>query len=190
MRQRDDTKAGVIFRATLRLVSSLGLAGVSMDAIARESGMATGTVYIYFKNKEELLRALYEETLELPAKIYFEGYDAKDPFKAGFKKVWFNMVQFHQEHIEELIFQEQYLRSFYMDEATRKAFAQQSKPLLELIDKGKKEWILKEVDAQLLLAFIRGFIREIMANSRFSAKPLSRDMLEKAFSLCWDGMKA
>jgi hypothetical protein len=35
------------------------VAGVTMGEIAREAGMATGTLYIYFKNKEELINYLF-----------------------------------------------------------------------------------------------------------------------------------
>ncbi|MFN2557140.1 MAG: TetR/AcrR family transcriptional regulator [Nitriliruptorales bacterium] len=38
-----------------------GLAGLSVPAVARESGVSVPTVYRYFKSREELLRGLAEE---------------------------------------------------------------------------------------------------------------------------------
>ncbi|MBS1565823.1 MAG: helix-turn-helix transcriptional regulator, partial [Bacteroidetes bacterium] len=55
MKPKDDTKIEQIFAATLRLVEEIGVAGITMRQIAREAGMATGTLYIYFKDKESLI---------------------------------------------------------------------------------------------------------------------------------------
>ena len=42
--------------ATLRVVSRKGLASATMQEIADEAGVAKGTIYIYFKGREDLLR--------------------------------------------------------------------------------------------------------------------------------------
>jgi AcrR family transcriptional regulator len=41
-----------------------GFAGVTMAEIAREAGLAKGTVYLYFKTKEELFLALLDRELD------------------------------------------------------------------------------------------------------------------------------
>ena len=55
MKPRDENKILDIYRATLELVKETGLAGITMGQIAKEAGLATGTVYIYFNNKEDLI---------------------------------------------------------------------------------------------------------------------------------------
>jgi AcrR family transcriptional regulator len=40
-----------------------GLAGTTVDGIARSAGVAKGTVYLYYKSKEEILRHVLEEDL-------------------------------------------------------------------------------------------------------------------------------
>ncbi|MBS9535876.1 TetR/AcrR family transcriptional regulator [Mycobacterium sp. M1] len=57
-RRRDILDAGW---ATLR---ENGLAGLQMREVARRSGVALGTVYLYFSNKESLYTALYAERME------------------------------------------------------------------------------------------------------------------------------
>ena len=37
-----------------------GLAGTTVDGIARRAGLAKGTVYLYFKSKDEVLRTINE----------------------------------------------------------------------------------------------------------------------------------
>jgi TetR/AcrR family transcriptional regulator, fatty acid metabolism regulator protein len=50
-RYRRDT----IQSAAQRVIARRGLAGSSMDAIAREAGVAKGTLYLYFKDRDDLL---------------------------------------------------------------------------------------------------------------------------------------
>ena len=53
MRVKDFSKIDIVFKATLRLIQTQGIAGITMSKIAKESTLATGTLYIYFKNKEK-----------------------------------------------------------------------------------------------------------------------------------------
>jgi AcrR family transcriptional regulator len=48
--RRDTIKA-----AAQRVIARRGLAGSSMDAIAKEAGVAKGTLYLYFKDRDDLL---------------------------------------------------------------------------------------------------------------------------------------
>ncbi len=50
-----------IQEAALRVISRHGLAGATMQAIADEAGIAKGTIYLYFRNRE----ALVEQTAEV-----------------------------------------------------------------------------------------------------------------------------
>ena len=50
-----DFRTGEILRAARRVIGEVGFEEASMDRIAHEAGVAKGTIYLYFRNKEELL---------------------------------------------------------------------------------------------------------------------------------------
>lgn len=50
--------------AASRVVASTGLAGATMDAIAAEAGIAKGTIYLYFENREDLINKTADHALE------------------------------------------------------------------------------------------------------------------------------
>ena len=57
---RPDRAAAV--RAALRkLVAERGFHGASMSAVASEAGVATGTAYVHYASKDELVHAAYLE---------------------------------------------------------------------------------------------------------------------------------
>lgn len=58
-RRRDD-----VLDAARRLCIGSDMSALSMDAIAREAGLAKGTLYLYFQTKEQLFLALLEQDME------------------------------------------------------------------------------------------------------------------------------
>jgi AcrR family transcriptional regulator len=59
-----EAKRAAILDAALRLFSQYGYRRTSIDDIAREAEIAKGTVYLSFKSKEEIFRALCESLIE------------------------------------------------------------------------------------------------------------------------------
>lgn len=53
-----------ILEATRTVFDQHGLEGVSMDRIAQEAELAKGTVYLYFKSREELIMALITHEMD------------------------------------------------------------------------------------------------------------------------------
>src|SRR5512139_1553180 len=56
-------KRNRILRAAIRIFSQKGFFNSKVSEIARASGVADGTIYLYFKNKDDLLISLFEEKM-------------------------------------------------------------------------------------------------------------------------------
>ena len=61
---RPTDKAAAILVAALRLIAQAGLHATPTATIAREAGVAHGTLFLYFPTKEALFNALYLELLD------------------------------------------------------------------------------------------------------------------------------
>jgi AcrR family transcriptional regulator len=59
-----------ILAAALRLFNEQGTAAVSTNHIANELGMSPGNLYYHFRNKEEIIRALFEQQFALWDVLY------------------------------------------------------------------------------------------------------------------------
>lgn len=53
-----------ILEAAVEVIAEKGLHETTIDEIAQRAGVAKGTVYLYFKNKESLLASLMQVGLE------------------------------------------------------------------------------------------------------------------------------
>ncbi|MPW24414.1 TetR family transcriptional regulator [Alkalibaculum sp. M08DMB] len=61
MRTKDDEKQKSIKNAVIKLILERGFHGTSISKIAKLAGISPATVYIYYENKEEMMRDIYEE---------------------------------------------------------------------------------------------------------------------------------
>src|ERR1700730_11755590 len=70
-----------ILEAARRIFASLGYAGTNVEEIAKEAGMAKGTVYLYFKSKEEVFAAVLASDWECLTHKTIEGMSAAKTFE-------------------------------------------------------------------------------------------------------------
>jgi AcrR family transcriptional regulator len=187
---RDENKINDIYAATLKLVKANGLAGTTMQAVAKEAGLATGTLYIYFANKEELITRLFDVCVKNTASNIFGNYNPADPFKVGFRTIWDNMLQHRVSHFGESIFIEQCFHSPFVDEDSKITLKKMFEPLLDLLERGKKEHLIKKEDNFWLMAFVGGTINEMAKRIIYFNKKQTKEVQNTIFQLCWDGIKA
>ncbi len=64
MRKKDDEKQNSIKKSVVQLILQEGFQGTSISKIAKLAGVSPATVYIYYQNKEEMLRDIYQEYAE------------------------------------------------------------------------------------------------------------------------------
>jgi AcrR family transcriptional regulator len=185
---KDDTKTEQVYAATLKLVEEMGVAGVTMRRVARKAKVATGTLYIYFKDKDELMNAVFKDCHQSSVRMYFKGYDADEPFLTGLKKILTNIIRHRIENFEKAVFLEQCYHSPFITKSTREMSHRLMRPLYQLLERGKREKKIKKLDTFLLLTFMIGSITEIVRYARYNGKPFTAKRVEEIFELCWQGI--
>jgi TetR/AcrR family transcriptional regulator, fatty acid metabolism regulator protein len=58
---KDDSKHKRIIRAAVKVFAEKGFYNSRVSEIAKEANVADGTIYLYFKNKDDILISLFEE---------------------------------------------------------------------------------------------------------------------------------
>ena len=97
-------KRGALLAAALRLIARAGLHATPTAAVAREAGVAAGTLFLYFPSKEALVNALYldllaEQHAAAAADAPPEGAEGGDPREALWRS-WHGLARWHLDHPE------------------------------------------------------------------------------------------
>lgn len=189
MRTKDDKKQEALFLATVKTVNEIGFAASSVSKIAREAGVSPATLYIYFKNKEDLLVSTYVEIkLDMGAAM-LEGFDANQPLYDIFHKVWHNTFAYVTQNRDEFRYAEQFSNSPYSEQVDKSRVMAAFQPLVLAVQKGIEQKILKYVDQDMFGAFMFHPIM-VLSNPRHCVGFETSDSnVEQAFRMAWDAVK-
>ena len=88
MRTRDDNKIEAIFNEALDMIVEEGFDGFSMQKLARAARVSPATIYIYFKDREDLLLQLYTRECKKYFDYILEDFDPEMNFATGMAQQW------------------------------------------------------------------------------------------------------
>jgi AcrR family transcriptional regulator len=87
-RPKSEDKRNAILDAAMRLFAERGLTAAPTSEISKQAGIAEGTLFTYFKTKDDLINALYREIkLEL-ADAMMSDFPRKQNLRTRLRHVW------------------------------------------------------------------------------------------------------
>jgi TetR/AcrR family transcriptional regulator, multidrug resistance operon repressor len=192
MRNKDETKVQLILHTALKMIARIGLAGLKMSDLAKEAGVATGTVYIYFEDKNQLIRELYLHLMRSSTNDLSHQVLDSDPLKIKIKKIAHNYLENNIKNPEYGAFLEQYFRSpyFHEDDATRSEEEVAMQPIYHLVVEGQRQSLIKEANPELLVTLVCGMLNELAKLAIYTQSPISPSDWDTTFSVLWDGIRA
>ena len=94
MRTRDVNKEVIVKQKAIEMLVSQGVEGFGMNRLAKECGISVATLYIYYSDKEDLIRKVGVEI----GKNFFEemlvGFSSEMSFVDGLRKQWDNRSKY------------------------------------------------------------------------------------------------
>ena len=188
MRTKCEEKQEALFEATVKLVNEIGFAASSVAKIAKEANVSAATLYIYYKNKEDLLVSTYLAIRRNTSQAILKDFDVRQPIRDILKKAWFNMFQYATEHSHYFNFAEQFANSPYADLIDIDEVESYFEPIIKALNKGIDQKIIKNVSIDILKAFIYYPI-VVLSNSRICRTfETCEDNMKTAFGLAWDAI--
>ena len=111
MRTRDESKIEAIREKAIEIIVQEGFDGLSMKKLAEAADISPATIYIYHKNREELLNNIFNEIQSEFNYAALKGFNPDMPFAEGLWIQWQNRYRFMQEHPLYITFLEQFRNS-------------------------------------------------------------------------------
>lgn len=96
MRTRDSNKEEIVKQKAIALLVEKGIEGFSMNRLAKESNISVATLYIYYSDKDDLIKKI---GVEIGKNFFAEmakDFSPSMPFKEGLYKQWENRIRFAQ----------------------------------------------------------------------------------------------
>lgn len=186
---KDQQKKEALFKATVKLVNEIGFASSSVSKIAREANVSPSTIYVFFKNKEDLLVSTYVEIKHKLSSALLADFDGSLPIRDIVKDVWFRMFSYIVNNPEDYDYIEQFANSPYSALVDKETIEKEYMPLIIVFQRGIEQKIVKNVDMNLLAAFMWHPISRL-ANPRLChGLEMDEEALEVAFTMAWDAIK-
>lgn len=189
MKPKDEKKLQAIFDATLSLTGQEGIVGLTMSKIAKTAKIGIGTLYVYFESKEELVNELYRE-LKTKGSLSMIDDLRELPVKLQLMEIWKRTLTYRVENHTQMVFMEQFLNSPFISEESRGLSHQFTAYLTDLLETGQQQMIIKHADEAILTNLLSGYSRQLASHLVVTKTPLTDEILNQSFSLCWDAIKS
>jgi len=129
----------------MRVFASKGFFQSKVSDIAADAGVADGTIYLYFKSKDDLLISLFETQMERvnqELRRAIEGADDAAEKLRAFTRAYMNLVA-QNRHAAEVITIELRQSAKFMKDYANPRFAEFLKILAGVVDEGQKQGVLR-----------------------------------------------
>ncbi|MDA8405803.1 MAG: TetR/AcrR family transcriptional regulator [Deltaproteobacteria bacterium] len=159
---------GEILEAALKLFSEKGYHNVSMHEIAREAEFGIGTLYKFFRNKEELYKALITQTAETWNQIFIQVLEhEQDPIQAIKNYLNVRRELFSDNlSLMRLYFAETRGASFNikagLDHDLLKLYGRLIDKLASVFEKGVNQNVFRAIDPQDMALALEGTINSFL----------------------------
>jgi AcrR family transcriptional regulator len=100
-RPKSETKRNAILDAATRVFAERGLTAAPTSEISKQAGIAEGTLFTYFKTKDDLINALFREIKLEQADAIMAGFPRKKSIRTRLRHVWDGYVNWGMKNPEQ-----------------------------------------------------------------------------------------
>jgi AcrR family transcriptional regulator len=100
-RPKSEDKRNAILEAATRVFAERGLTAAPTSEISKQAGVAEGTLFTYFKTKDDLMNALYREVKLEVADAMMSGFPRKKSVRIRLQHVWDGYVNWGMANREK-----------------------------------------------------------------------------------------
>ena len=145
-KRKNNDKYFSIIRAATKIFAKKGFYQAKISEIAREAGVADGTIYIYFQNKDDILICLFEEQMkDVLDNMVDQVSRLEDPAKKleRFALAHLKLIEQNKD-MAEIIQVEVRQSSKFMKEYKNEKFIQYLDLIADIIRQGQEKGVFRK----------------------------------------------
>jgi len=187
MRTRDQSKYDAIMRTAIQLINTLGFDGISISKIAKKAKVSPATIYIYFKNRDDLFSKLYVDIRNKMSQGALQGLQDEMTIEQTFKSIWYNSFTYNLNHSECLVFREQFEQTSMMKNIKENEF-ESYRYVRNLLQRGIEENIIKNYPLPILTAFAFIPLITLLKFHLSGIIKMDEDHIKQAYEIAWNAI--
>ena len=195
MRIRNTDKVQLVKQKAIELIVKHGLEGFSMNKLAKACSISVATLYIYYKDRDDLILKIAIEEGALMGDAMIKDFDPEMLFEQGLRKQWENRYSYMVANPIMTLFFEQ-LRSSSYQQIFLSSFLKDFKLVMgkfmdNVIARGEIDVMPFEVYWSVAFAPLYNLIRFENEGQSMAGKPfkMTDEILWKTFDLVVKALK-
>lgn len=181
-------KRAALLDAALELFAENGFHGAPTSLIAERAGVGVGTIYRYFKDKDELIRELHQELHARATACICEGYSEEQPARERFIFLLTRLLRLFISEPKVFRFMEQYYYSPFPQVCGYSAPGEEE-VIKRLLLFARGQQIIKDAPLPVLEAITYGPIVALAKEHGIRQLIVDETMIATVVEACWDGLK-
>ncbi|MEN6375436.1 MAG: TetR/AcrR family transcriptional regulator [Smithella sp.] len=185
-------KRGDIIQAALELIAEKGFHGAPMSEISAKAGVAAGTIYRYFENKEVLINELHQELEKKITEHLQKDYPVSQPLRERFLFLLRELLRYFIKNPLHFRYMEQYFNSPYGISLHRERLLSKHDNhdiVMDIFDQGIEQQIFKELPKAVLFSLAFGSMIILMRDHILGFFTLDDFLIKQVSEACWDAVK-
>jgi len=165
-----------ILKAAAKVFARSGFFNSKVSDVAREAGVADGTVYLYFKSKDDLLSSIFSTAMdEFLLSVRHQLKSIDDPIAQLRRFARFHFESLESDRDMAIVFQIELRHSTkFMEQISTAQLADYFQILREIIEEGQKRELLSpKLSSKFIAKIIFGALDEMATNWVISHNNLS-----------------
>lgn len=180
------TKKDKILETMLKLIAQNGIQGSPMSLIAKESDVATGTIYHHFKSKEEIVNEIYLNIKREFQKI-IQSVDKTKSFKEQFYELWVKMYEYYSNHPLIFSFSQQVSHTPIISEETKLKGLEYYQGIFDFFTEGITKNYFTNGDLEVMVLLTYQNILTLV-ELKINGKKINKKTIEQAIDFSWNGL--
>ena len=180
-------KKSIVLQTTLELITSQGVAATSLSQIIKASGVANGTVYHHFKNKEEIIAELYLMLTQDFGTVIMRNNIPEDDFEKQFSVMWHNLFYYFVNNPLAFVFSEQIARSPEIPDSLKQEARKYYIEIESYFRKGIRNKIFKSYPILIMEELFFGNVVSLVKIHENESMDLQDKHLNQAVEISWKG---
>lgn len=181
-----------IIKASLDLIAEHGFHGAPMAMIAEQAGVAAGTIYRYFENKDALIVALFREIDEKIGAVIMQDYQKQKPIRERFHHIFTRLLRYFIANPQHFRYMEQFHNSPYGVAFRRDIIQRKTGDCYiyrDLLEEGMAQQVIKDLPMPILFALAFGPLKAVVRDHILGFITLDDIIIDRIMEACWDGIR-